>query len=617
MAISIPAKIYSLLVAGLSFSLIGTILFFATGYIFEPRLKTSISTTKMKDDEWEAPVLIYISTLFAVIVPLFSTLTFAFDQARIPVILSFLILSAIVYQIYGVDHFFELFPESPTSEKESSASTNNFQQNMQEKPEIISIRNSSDASIQSFYKVVSVDCHGAVEQNFQNEAVRNLQQAIKTDFQEKIRYDFKTAISKRLADQGDSPHTLVIITASGGGIHAAGWTAQVLTGLQKLLGEEFTKAIGFISSVSGGSVGTMHFLDQCNQRGYPDSDRLIQIIKNTVRDGLDAVGWGTVHKDYWRFVMLPWVINKNEDRGTILEKDWQKPMIKPTRTLSSWRHQIMQGEIPIPVFNTTLVEDGRRLLLSPMAFASSENEQKIDSNLLYQKGGKKYDMKVVTAARLSATFPYVSPSPRNPDFGFKRNYHMIDGGYFDNSGVVTAIEWLEDNFEILIDELKIERLVFIEIEAGEVKPPPAEVSGGGGWSNTLFAPIKTLLTVRDASLTLRNQQSIDLLVDHYRSELDKNNLDKSEQGSNVQYLRIDFPRRSKFRFEKPDSEGIKNGKEYTQPLSWKLTASQKYVLEEAWRGIIPDHSDPYPALVNLQRLWHEKWGFPKPEINQK
>ncbi|NCR41953.1 MAG: hypothetical protein GPJ21_20255 [Microcystis aeruginosa W13-11] len=60
-----------------------------------------------------------------------------------------------------------------------------------------------------------------------------------------------------------------MVAASGGGIQAAGWTVQVLNGLQEELGYSFTQAIGLINSVSGGYVGTMFFLDQFTEQGFP------------------------------------------------------------------------------------------------------------------------------------------------------------------------------------------------------------------------------------------------------------------------------------------------------------------------------------------------------------
>jgi hypothetical protein len=84
---------------------------------------------------------------------------------------------------------------------------------------------------------------------------------------------------------------------------------------------------------------------------------------------------------------------------------------------------------------------------------------------------------------------------------------------------------------------------------------------------------------------------VKLLIDKYRSKLDPPNTNVAD--SNVQYVKIEFPT-----------------SQYSQPLSWKLTASEKFALEKAWQDIkqSPNTTD----LQNLKRLWHEVWKFPKP-----
>ena len=52
------------------------------------------------------------------------------------------------------------------------------------------------------------------------------------------------------------------------------------------------------------------------------------------------------------------------------------------------------------------------------------------------------DIDVATAARLSATFPLVSPAARCSDCKDPEQY-VVDGGYIDNSGVESMAEWLE------------------------------------------------------------------------------------------------------------------------------------------------------------------------------
>ena len=90
--------------------------------------------------------------------------------------------------------------------------------------------------------------------------------------------DFQTAIGMRLCPEEfkqsqscKEPQSLVMVAASGGGIQASGWMTQVLAGLQndndKDLGLDFIKKIGLISSASGGSVGSMFYLNQFDDSG--------------------------------------------------------------------------------------------------------------------------------------------------------------------------------------------------------------------------------------------------------------------------------------------------------------------------------------------------------------
>jgi hypothetical protein len=84
----------------------------------------------------------------------------------------------------------------------------------------------------------------------------------------------------------------------------------------------------------------------------------------------------------------------------------------------------------------------------------------VDFNTLYAG----YDIDVVTAARLSATFSYVSPISRYVGENPQGNYHIADGGYFDNSGVVTMVEWLNEWLDPQ-KGLNIKRVLLLQINA--------------------------------------------------------------------------------------------------------------------------------------------------------
>jgi len=373
--------------SNIAFFIVAFIVYGIIGWKFQPQSQPS-------DQKKEAAALMYVMLIIMMIAPLSGSLTFYFDYYRVPVFLLFVVIVALMYALFEVDHFFEL----------------------------------------------------------------NLNEANKYDPK-----DFKKAIEKRLEYQEEEKEkTLVVVCASGGGIQSAGWTVQVLTGLQDMLGNSFTKSIGFISSVSGGSVGTMYYLDRFADKGYPESKEFENIFKSATEDSLDAVGWGLAYPDLWRIIGLPFLAPKMCDRGKVIETDWQGELKNPNskQFLSTWSEQILNGKIPIPIFNATLVEDGRRFLISPMTFCKPSSNKSVDFNTLYAG----YDIDVVTAARLSATFSYVSPISRYVGENPKGNYHIADGGYFDNSGMVTMVEWLNEWLDPQ-KGLNIKRVLLLQINA--------------------------------------------------------------------------------------------------------------------------------------------------------
>jgi hypothetical protein len=458
---------------------------------------------KSQSHRAEAPALLYLLLIISTVTTLYGGATFYFDYFRIPILLLFLLFSAFTYLMFDVNHVFQL--------KNLETDTGNKK---------------------------GVDSHSR---------------------------DFEQVLEKRLQHQ-IGERTLVIVCASGGGIQAAGWTVKVLTGLQELLGEPFTKAIGLISAVSGGSVGTMYYLDRFADEGYPKANELEHIFDSATQDSLDAVGWGLAYLELWRFIGLPFIIPQRFDRGTAVETDWQGEM-KESRTIATWRKQIFDGEIPIPIFNATLVETGERLLITPMTFGKVPEKKFVDFNTLYGA----YDMNVVTAARLSSTFPYVSPICRSNKNIQDKNYHVADGGYFDNSGFVTATEWL-DKWLKHENNLNIKRVLLLQINAFPASPSDEKVQGDSGWFMETVGPLLTMFKVRDPVLASRNATEAELLIKRWKDQVE------------IQYFPIFFPSESEAPPESAVSKLYKNGR-YRPPLSWRLTDQEKQAIKDGWEAI--------------------------------
>ncbi len=415
---------------------------------------------------------------------------------------------------------------------------------------------------------------------------------------------FKAAV-RRLSHQANEK-TLVVVCASGGGIQAAGWTTMVLTGLQQQLGKEFTKAIGLISAVSGGSVGTLHFLDRFGADGAPDEDQFEPIFMAATQDSLGATGWGLVYPDLWRFIGAPFLKTRPRDRGAAINLDWKGQMLSPNATLGGWRDAIKQGDMPVPVFNATIVEDGRHYLISPMTFGLQE-EEGLEFNGLYPQ----YDIDASTSALLSATFPYVTPVSRNSSLSDGDPiFHVADGGYFDNFGVVTAIDYL-DRLVLPADaKRQIKKVYWVEIRAfPDEKPLKTAKDKFVGWQMALFGPIFTIFGARNSTQSQRNGDDVRDLKEKWRAD-----------GVEIEDFRIAFPDDVKFfdlptqtgkaakvdqYFAKLESEELE-AKRYEPPLSWKLSKKQRTAIREAWDQVI---SDPNSGAYQLISAWSK--AFPK------
>jgi hypothetical protein len=341
---------------------------------------------------------------------------------------------------------------------------------------------------------------------------------------------------------------VVVIAASGGGITAARWTAQVLTNLQRDqdLAWRFGDSVTLISAVSGGSVGSMYFVDAYADTGAPIEEGVLEeIVDAASRSSLGSVGWGLIYPDFWR-LFVP-IVPAKYDRGWALEQRWRSPTLSNDSTLTKWREGIRQGWRPTLISNATVFENGQRLVIAPVDIptkgttAAGWHAQK-----LIHPGD---DLAVVTAARLSATFPYVTPisRPNLPDDCEENSYHVADGGYYDNFGVVTVVDYLRDVHPLLKKEGR--RILLVQIRASnpwQAKPPERDRS----YLSIASGPLKTILQVRTPSQIVRNERYISSL--------------KAEWGDSVGLETVIF---------QLDQDG---------PLSWHLSQSDKDKISAEW-----------------------------------
>ncbi|HSJ76738.1 MAG TPA: patatin-like phospholipase family protein, partial [Gemmatimonadales bacterium] len=382
----------------------------------------------------------------------------------------------------------------------------------------------------------------------------------------------------------DRKPVLVAVAASGGGITASLWTAKVLAELQRELGPEFSESIYGLSTVSGGSVGSMYFIDAFEGGRAPTQKSLDQVIDNAGTSSLAATAWGLAYPDFWRGFSLQNPFRPFFDRAWAMEQVWRRTM-RPggtkVPTLETWRADVRSGRRPAALFNATIAETGERLVLSPLKLNplpggcvadDSGFDDCVDARTFTQLYEDK-DLPVTTAARLSATFPFVSPitRPRLADSDEVSNpYHVADGGYYDNYGVVSLVEGLRRVINIYDKKSRPEtipqpsapepadagapmprpKILVVEIRASDSREAK-EAKRRAGWAFGTAGPVMTLLNVWGSGQTPRNDLDLQLLKEV-----------AERRGFEIETVL--FPLVS------------------DAPLSWHLTESQKQDIERGW-----------------------------------
>ena len=332
-----------------------------------------------------------------------------------------------------------------------------------------------------------------------------------------------------LSRRADRP--IILVAASGGGIQAEAWTARVLSGIKQDFERkqrDFNHALVLVSAVSGGSVGSMFFLDQiCAKPPAPVGDKLDEFpaVTRAEASSLDQVTWGLLSPDLI-FGVAPFLKglslhppaffnggNVTSDRGTALEDAWRLTPSLDGATLGSWQAAVAADTCPAAIFNSTIVETGQRLLLSTTGMGPSAGG-KTDTWVGRSEFRELYpgfDLPVVTAARLSASFPFVTPAARiwRGDV-FLRDYHVVDGGYYDNYGVATLVEWLNNGL-LTKDVRKPSKVVIVQIRAAP-RDTLARASRQRGWFFQTAAPLTTLEAVRGTAQYSRNEVAMNFIT---------------------------------------------------------------------------------------------------------
>jgi hypothetical protein len=350
----------------------------------------------------------------------------------------------------------------------------------------------------------------------------------------------------------------IIVGVSGGASRAAVWGAQVLQDVEEA-SVPGGPAVFAVSSVSGGSLGVAGYMallagmkdgDRCAADSRDARQKRVALLATAPLgdDVLSALLAGWLAVDLPRSLLSPvaTVVRtfvgeqpRGGDRAEAIERSFERLWDKPWTTETKLRFSdpflslfyddkgTLRRGMPLWIANGTGVSNGSRVLTLPVDKTDWPFRSARDALALLAA-----DVPISTAINNTARFPYLEPSgellPRKPmqsqaprslldrfkdqwRLGKRSAPEIIDGGYFENEGLQTALElaaWLEregkkalggrEVWPIIIQStadgtagMKLEDVVRHNSVAGDPGKAP-----GSAAAFQILAPISGLYNVR-------------------------------------------------------------------------------------------------------------------------
>ena len=266
---------------------------------------------------------------------------------------------------------------------------------------------------------------------------------------EEIRLDKWKAASKQ-----DDSSTLVVITTSGGGSRSAYWTFHALQYLDSVSKGQLFKHTVLITGASGGMMGATYWrsIHDAYQQGTIKNPYAPQYLDNVGKDLLNAIIFSLASVDlispFNRISTAGYTYTR--DRGYAMEQE----LIRNTdsmlnKSMGYFKPREASGQIPQLLINGTIINDGRKLIMSnqPVGYLTqpeyslNDAEPPIDAVdfATFFANQDPYNLRITSAIRMNATFPFVLPVVRMPSVPAM---NIMDAGLRDNYGAEIASRYI-------------------------------------------------------------------------------------------------------------------------------------------------------------------------------
>jgi hypothetical protein len=263
----------------------------------------------------------------------------------------------------------------------------------------------------------------------------------------------------------DQNPKLVFICVSGGGKRAALWTVAALQMADSITRGALMKNSILITGASGGLIGASYFRElKLRQLAGENTKPYAAIhLENIAADNLNPLIFSLLANDLFTgFTSFEYAnLSYQKDRAYTFEHELNRItgnlMDCPIKL---YEKPEMAGVVPMIILTPTVVNDGRKMYIAsrPVSFMNGELENFPDyeefkfsgidfMRLLKDQGSE--NLRFLSALRMSATFPYVTPNTTLPT---QPPIQIMDAGISDNFGLSDAVrflfpfqDWVEKN----------------------------------------------------------------------------------------------------------------------------------------------------------------------------
>jgi hypothetical protein len=392
----------------------------------------------------------------------------------------------------------------------------------------------------------------------------------------------------------DKKPKMIFICTSGGGQRAAVWTLRTLQYVDSSCSGDLMNHTSLITGASGGLIGAAYFreLHHRKLKGEKIDSYDKKYFDNMAKDVLNPIIFSMVVNDiFFRFQKFS--DGKYEylkDRGYAFEQQINKNTENiMNRRVKEYTDPEKKGTIPMLIISPTVINDGRKLFISsqPISYMSmsssyeklkaSQKIKGIEFNRFF-KDQDAENLHFVSALRMSATFPYITP---NVDLPSEPAIEIMDAGLSDNFGISNSMRFLHV-FKDWIAE-NTDGVIFIIIRDSE-KDIAIKKHTESSLFQKILTPIGSLYNNWDYFQDFNNDNLIEYTETWFPGKYDV---------IEFQYI----PRYEYWQKNRMEYTELNNYEKNRATLSWHLTQREK---ESLHKTIL--ESNNHAALIKLKQL---------------